>query len=393
MILPFDPQKYRQEKEKEINQIYGNMRKRSFKFLFVNIMIVISIFVFILFVQRVSPQTYLNIVDSLQLTIELTKLEYKAPEKVGAKVYIVNTKKTNKNFVLSDFYLKIYSPEKTFYEFSYPTAIESSIEGLSNKLVYNLENEVTLLNLPSGTYTIYARCKINGKQAEIYRTFTYTEEISYSIYTEPFYILTEQLKPSLVIWNRTSKIENISIRKIIWSFQGNDYVQSFDKETSNVRLYPGESYLIPGSIAFTVDKAGDLELSAKIYLASGEIKDLRTLVYSAKKTEEDVNGIDFSIEVEEPIVVNKSAKVNVYISNKLNTKRFIIVDNVNFSIPKIGYNFEIGNRRVMMIQFGRSFLSRLEKLNFTQPGIYELLITLSMKGQKIQKKITIAVGK
>ncbi|MGB9615490.1 MAG: hypothetical protein ACPL3B_08315, partial [Fervidobacterium sp.] len=72
MILPFDPQKYRQEKEKEINQIYGNMRKRSFKFLFVNIMIVISIFVFILFVQRVSPQTYLNIVDSLQLTIELT---------------------------------------------------------------------------------------------------------------------------------------------------------------------------------------------------------------------------------------------------------------------------------------------------------------------------------
>jgi len=102
-------------------------------------------------------------VDTFQLTIEIPKLEYTAPEKIGARVYIVNTKRTEKSFVISDFYFKVYNDLKTIYEFSYPNAVQGSVQALGRRLVFNLEENVFLANLPGGTYTIYARCKINGK--------------------------------------------------------------------------------------------------------------------------------------------------------------------------------------------------------------------------------------
>lgn len=386
----FDPQKYREEKEKEIKVLYGNLRKRSFKFLFLNILMVISIFAFIFFVQRVSPQTYSNIVENLQLIVELSKIEFKAPEKVGARVYLVNTKKTQKTFVVSEFYIKVYSQEKTVYEFSYPSPVQGTVDGLSKKLVYDLGKEVTLSSLPTGNYSVYVKCKINGKDAQINRTFTYTEEISYNIITEPFYLKDESIKPRVMIVNRTSKSEKIQIDRIVWKYKDKEYIQ---RVQDDIYVYPGEGQLLSSEFEFPVDEIKDTELGATVHLKDGTIKDLRILVPVTKSSEKSVKGLDFNIEAEEPVIINQIPKLSVFIINQQNNPRFLNVDKITFDIPKIGYNFEIGNRRVFLTPFGRTFVTKLERLKFTEPGVYELLITISADGSKYQKKLTVAVGR
>ncbi len=391
--MNFDPKKYREEKEKEIKQIYGSLRKRSFKFLFLNIMIVISIFAFVFFVQRVSPQTYSNIVESLQLTIELSKLEYKAPDRVIAKVYITNTKRTTKDFVISDFYIKLYSYEKTLYEFSYPSAVQSSVEGLSKKLVYDLEKEIDISNLTAGTYTIYVRCKINGRQAEISRNFSYIEETDYQLSIEPFYLIGEKMRPSLVIVNRKSTQENLEIQKITWKFSELEYTQTVNE---NIKIFPGEAYIIQSKFEFNIDKIGSLSqniLNAKVYLADGSIKEISISVPITNEIETSIKNIDYNLESEENVVVGKAAMINIFVSNKQNTTRYLKIDKISFSIPKIGYNFEVGNRRFFFMPFSNVFVTKLERLVFSEPGVYELIITARSGSSTYQKKLTVAVGR
>ncbi|MCX7653185.1 MAG: hypothetical protein N2Z58_00680 [Fervidobacterium sp.] len=386
----FDPQKYRAEKEKEIKSVYGSLRKRSFRFLFLNILMVILIFTFVFFIQRVSPQTYSNIVENLQLVIEMTKVEFKSPEKINARVYIVNTRKTAKSFVISDFYIKVYSPQKTLYEFSYPSAIESTVDGLSKRLIYDLGKEVTLSNLSGGNYTIHVRCKINGRDAQIYRNFTYTEQIYYEIATEPFYLVNESINPKIVIKNRTSKLQNIQINKITWKCKDKEYTQHVKKQ---INLYPGEIEIIESEYKFSVEENKDSELGASIHFKDNTIRDIKILVPVTRSLEKDTKGLDFSIEAEESVIVNQIPKLNVFVINQQNSKRYLYVDKISFSISNIGYNFEIGNRRFFLIPFGKTFITKLERLKFNEPGVYEMLITISSGNSKYQKKITIAVGR
>ncbi|ABS60004.1 hypothetical protein [Fervidobacterium nodosum] len=391
--MNFDPKKYREEKEKEIKQTYGSLRKRSFKFLFLNIMIVIAIFAFVFFVQRVSPQTYSNIVESLQLTVELPKIEYKAPDRVSAKVYITNTKRTAKDFIISDFYIKLYSNEKTLYEFSYPSAVQSSVEGLSKKLVYDLEKEIDISNLSAGTYTIYVQCKINGRQAEISRNFSYIEETEYQISIEPFYLTGEKMKPSLVIINRKSKQENLEIQKIIWKFSDFEYTQTVN---DSIKIFPGEAHIIQSKFEFNIDKIGSFSqniLNTKVFLADGSIKEISISVPITKEIEISTKNIDFSLESEESVVASKAAKINIFMSNKQNTTRYLKMDKISFSIPKIGYNFEVGNRRFFFMPFSKVFVTKLERLVFSEPGVYELIVTTKSGDSTYQKKLTIAVGR
>lgn len=390
MFLGFDPEKFRKEKEKEINTTYGAMRKRSFKFLFLNVLIVLAVFSFLFFVRNVSPQTYSNIVDALQLTIEIPKLEYTAPEKIGARVYIVNTKRTEKNFVISEFYFKIYSESKTLYEFTYPNAVQGSVDARGRRLVFNLEENVFLANLPSGTYTIYSKCKINGKPAEISRTFTYKEEIYYGIFSEPYYLVGEEFKPSVYIINRTTQLQNISLSKIVWNYLGKEVQQVVKEE---VKLYPGESHIFKSSVNIKAENEGLMEVAVKLYFNDGTIKEFKSAIPITKEPEPAPREIDFNIETEDLVVVGKTPVIKVYLTNKINKERFIKVDKMQFSIAKIGYNFEISNRRFYCLPFGRTFVGTLERLAFAEPGVYDLIVTFSSGKSKIEKKIPIAVAK
>jgi len=388
--LPFDPERYRKEKEREIAQVYGTMRKRSFKFLFLNVLIVILVFVFLFFVRNVSPQTYSNITDSLQLTIELTKLEYIAPDRLGAKVYLVNTKKTDKQFTISDFYFKIYNDSSTVYEFTYTNTKEGTVNALSKRLIFNLEDQVYLTNLKDGTYTVYSRCKVNGKRVEVYRTFTYSEEVIYGILTEPYYLVGEDVKPKVYIINRTSKSISSEISKIVWSFEEGERTQVlYEKFT----LYPSNTHVVNSEFSFKIQSFKNFELGARLYLSDGSIKEVRTLIPVAKAHEIAPTNLDFSLEVEEPILINKAPNVRMYVVNKINRERYIKVDKIQFSIPGIGYNFEINNRRLYCTAFGKTYLGKLEKLSFNNPGVYDLIITFWAGKTKIEKKLSLAVGK
>jgi len=388
--LGFDPEKFRKEKEREITATYNAMRKRSFKFLFLNVLIVLAVFSFLFFVRNVSPQTYSNIVDTFQLTIEIPKLEYTAPEKIGARVYIVNTKRTEKSFVISDFYFKVYNDLKTIYEFSYPNAVQGSVQALGRRLVFNLEENVFLANLPGGTYTIYARCKINGKTAEISRKFIYKEEIFYGILSETYYLVGEEFQPSVYVINRTTQPTDITLAKIIWGYKGNEF-QEYVNES--VRLYPGESYAFKSTTKFKAETEGLEEINAKLYFQDGSIKEFKSVIPITKNPESSPKDIDFNIESEEPVLVGKNPVIKIYLVNKINKERFLKIDKIQFSIAKIGYNFEINNRRVYCIPFGRSFVSKLERLSFTEPGVYDLIITFVSGNSKIEKKIPLAVAK
>lgn len=394
--MAFDPRKFREEKEKEINATYGSLRKRSFKFLVLNVMIVVTIFFFLLFLNRVSPQTYSNIVDSLQLTVELTKLEYLAPESVGARIYVVNTKKNEKNFVISDFYVKVYSQNKTLYEFSHQTPVQGSVSALSKRLVFDLEKEVTLRTLEEGSYNIFVSCKINGKVASITRSFVYKEEIKYDILTEPFYLLNEEIKPYFVIENRTNRKQSFEIEKIEWRY-GKETKETYTQPIAKtIHIYPLELEMIQSMFKFKVSEDAEKELEAFLYLSDGSVKQVRILVPVTKSFERGIEAVDFSIDVTEPVVVGKPSKINLYIINLHNGKRYLNIKKLSASIPSIGYNFEIGNRRIYLIPFGKSFVTRLEKLNFEKPGVYELILTIEVLGTKgdfkRQKKLTIAVG-
>jgi len=388
--LGFDPEKYRKEKEKEITQTYGNMRKRSFKFLFLNVLIVIMVFVFLFFVRNVSPQTYSSITDSLQLTIELSKLEYIAPERIGAKVYIVNTRRTDKQFTITDFYFKIYNDTTTIYEFNYPNAVNGSISSLNRRLVFNLEDQIYLANLRGGTYTVYSRCKINGKSVEVRRTFTYSEEVIYGILTEPYYLVGEEIKPELYIINRTTKPVEFEISKIVWNFEGKEETQIVDEA---VKLYTADSYVISFNRTFKIQTLKNFELGAQVYLADGSIKEAKIIVPVTKSHEKSPGELDFNLEVDEPVVISKSPNIRIFVVNKINKERHIKIDKIQFSIAGIGYSFEISNRRLYCPPFGKTYIGKLERLSFNTTGVHDLIITFVSGDSKIEKKIPVAVGR
>ncbi|MEJ5257783.1 MAG: hypothetical protein WHS64_06000 [Fervidobacterium sp.] len=388
--MTFDPRKYREEKEKEISQTYGNMRKRSFKFLFLNIFIVLMVFVFLFFVRNISPRLYSNIADSLQLTIELNKLEYSAPEKVGARVYVVNTKRTDKNFVVSEFYFQLSNDKRTIYDFNYQSAVEGVAPALGKRLLFNLEDQVSVSNLENGTYYVYARCKINGKPVEIKRSFNYTEEIFYGILTQQFYLVGEEIQPSLIIVNRTAKTQELKLERIVWTYKDDKMTQNLSEM---VRIHPGQFATFQFERRFKVLDLGNAELSAQVYFDDGSIKEVKILVPTVKDYERNPKDLDFSIETLESVVINKSADIQVFLINKINRERFIKYDSVQFSIPEIGYNFELRNRRLYAFPFGKTLIGKLERLSFTKPGVYNLIITFKAENAKLEKKIAVAVGK
>ncbi len=388
--MTFDPRKYREEKEKEISQTYGNMRKRSFKFLFLNIFIVLMVFVFLFFVRNISSRLYSNIADSLQLTIELNKLEYSAPEKVGARVYVVNTKRTDKNFVVSEFYFQLSNDKRTIYDFNYQSAVEGVAPALGKRLLFNLEDQVSVSNLENGTYYVYARCKINGKPVEIKRSFNYTEEIFYGILTQQFYLVGEEIQPSLIIVNRTAKTQELKLERIVWTYKDDKMTQNLSEM---VRIHPGQFATFQFERRFKVLDLGNAELSAQVYFDDGSIKEVKILVPTVKDYERNPKDLDFSIETLESVVINKSADIQVFLINKINRERFIKYDSVQFSIPEIGYNFELRNRRLYAFPFGKTLIGKLERLSFTKPGVYNLIITFKAENAKLEKKIAVAVGK
>ncbi|MGQ9856507.1 MAG: hypothetical protein ACUVQF_07200 [Fervidobacterium sp.] len=388
--MTFDPRKFREEKEKEISQTYGNMRKRSFRFLFLNIFIVLMVFVFLFFVRNISPRLYSNIADSLQLTIELNKLEYSAPEKVGAKVYVVNTKRTDKNFVVSEFYFQLSNDKRTIYDFSYQSAVEGVAPALGKRLLFNLEDQVSISNLENGTYYVYARCKINGKPVEIKRSFNYTEEIFYGILTQQFYLVGEEIQPSLIIVNRTAKTQELKLERIVWTYKEDKMTQNLSEM---VKIHPGQFATFQFERKFKVLDMGNAELSAQVYFEDGSIKEVKIVVPTVKDYERNPKDLDFSIETLESVVINKYADIQVFLVNKVNRERFIKYDSVQFSIPEIGYNFELRNRRLYAFPFGKTLIGKLERLSFTKPGVYNLIITFKAENAKIEKKIALAVGK
>ncbi|MFN6991502.1 MAG: hypothetical protein ACK4MM_02140 [Fervidobacterium sp.] len=390
--MQFDPRKYREEKEKEIRATYGNLRKRSFRFLILNVMIVLTIFFFLMFLNRVSPQIYSNIADALQLTVELTKLEYLAPESVGARIYVVNTKRSDKNFVLSDFYVKVYSQQKTLFEFSYQTPVEGTVRGLAKRLIYDLGKEVNLSSLEDGSYNIFVTCKINGKEVKINRTFTYKEEVKYGILTEPFYLLNEVIKPYFVVENRTSVKQNFQIIRIQWQYGDEIYNQVVNK---TLQIYPSDFEMIESPFKFSAKEISEKELEALLYFSDGTMKQVKVIIPVVKEMEGNIKNVDFSLESLEPVLLGKSPKVNLYILNQINNKRYLKIEKLSISIPSIGYSFEIGNRRFYLIPFGKAFVTRLESLSFEKPGVYEVIISIyNEKGETLyQKKMTLAVGK
>lgn len=388
--MPFDPKKFREEKEREISEKYGQMRKRSFRFLFLNIMMVLAVFALLFFLKTSSPETYSSIVENLQIVIELKKLEYISPDKVGAKVYIVNTKRTDKDFTISEFYLKIYSDSTTVYEYSFPNTVEGSVSSLGKRLVYDVEREVSLVNLVPNDYTIYVKCKINGRQVETSRTFTYKEEISYILVSDPFYILGEEINPGVAIINSTAKKQTFDIEKIEWTLNEEHITENFNQQ---IVLLSGESHTIKSGHKFKASKVGQQESSASVYLKGGIIKEVKGIIPVTEKTEGSVSNVDFVIEAQDAVVVDKDANINLYIVNKIRENRFLKVDKIQISIPAIGYNFEIGNRRVFLIPFGRYQITKLERLNFDQAGVYTMIVQAYSGKSTIKKEIPVAVSK
>lgn len=388
--MPFDPKKFRDEKEKEISEKYGQMRKRSFRFLFLNIAMVLAVFTLLFFLKTSSPETYSNIVENLQLVVELKNLEYISPDEVGAKVYIVNTKRVDKDFTLSDFYLKIYSDSSTVYEYSFPNTVQGNVSSLGKRLVYDVEKEVSLVNLRPSDYTIYVRCKINGRQVETSRTFKYKEEISYVLVIEPFYMVGEEINPGAAIINRTAKKQMFDVERIEWTFDEEVIVENFNQQ---IVLLSGESYTLKSTHKFKANKAGQQEISASLYLKDGSIKEIRGIIPVAGKFEDGISNVDFIIETQDAIVSNKDADINLYIVNRIKENRFLKIDKIQISIPAIGYSFEIGSRRVFLIPFGRYQITRLERLNFGQSGIYTMIVQVYSGESTIKKEISVAVNK
>lgn len=385
-----DPRKFREEKEAEIKRTYGEMRKRSFRFLFLNIMLVLLVFTFMFFVQRVSPQTYSNIVQNLQLVVELNKVEYLAPDQVLAKVYIVNTGRRDRDFTLSDFYVKLYSDKKTVFEFSYPRSISSTVTGVGKRLVYELGKDVTISNLEANEYKIFVSCKVNGRYLQTERAFKYQERIDFMILTEPYYLVGERVNPSLLIVNRTKDQQKLQITRIVWSFLG----EKFQEDTEQTFLLnPGGSALVSSKASFHVQTKGEHEIECAVYLADGTLKVFRALVPVALKHEEKLSDLEMNIEVDDVIVIDRLARIRVNLVNKSNRNRFLKIDKINVSIVEIGYNFAVTSRRIFLSPFGKSTLIQPERLEFNTPGVYEMIVTVESEGSKISKKLSVAVGK
>lgn len=387
--MQLDPKKLREEREKEITSRYWELRKRSLRFFFLNVLIVLAFFAFVFYARQVTPATYSSIVDSLQLVVEMSKLEYLAPENISAKIYIVNTTRRERDFVVSDFSVKVYNDERTVYEFSYGSPVRGNVASLGKRLVFELGKDVAIGGMPSGSYRVQATCKVNGKPVTTVRNFQYIEELVLSALTEAFYLIGEHIKPSALLVNRTADTKTVGVGKLEWRAFGQAFVQSVGR---TFKLMPTESVVLESERTLTATTKGTHELSVLIFFDDGKIKETRVPLHITDRYEETTGNLDVNLETDELVVAGAAPRVRVTLSNSINRQRYIKLDAASISVPEVGYNLNVGARRVALPPFGRSTLTLLQGLRFQQPGVYDVIVTLVSGKSTLSRKLKIAVA-
>ncbi len=383
-----DKRNIRDEIYKKYTSQYAEMRKRSFKFFFLNILIVLSVFILILVSKNFSTQVGSSIVDGLQLMIELSKIEYYAPEKLLTKVYLVNTQRTEKTFIISDFNITVYSSETTVYKFSYQQPIESSIKGQTRRLVYDLSREVNLSNLKTNKYTIEVNAKINGKSVSVKREFTYKEELIFLPVFEDFYLVGEKSNLKVGVNNRTSEGKKLSIGLISFVIEGQEFLFKPDKEFI---LGIGDYIEIDTNQKFDIKQTGKIPVKLRVEY-DGKIEEVGAVINATGSFDRKIGNVSFTFESEEYVRTGTQTKVKLYMQNKDNKEKYLLLKKLSVSIPEITYNFVVENRRILLTPFANRLIVILPNLIFSKPGLYNVLVTVETVEDKVQKQLTLSVG-
>ncbi len=364
------------------------MRKRSFKFLFLNILIVLSVFLLLLVSKNFSTKVGSSIVDGFQLMIELSNLEYYAPEKVLAKVYLVNTQNSEKSFTMSDFNVTVYSSDTTVYKFTYQQPIESSLKGQTRRLVYDLSREVNLSNLKDNRYTIEVQAKINSKPLSVKREFNYKEVLIFLPIFEDFYLVGEKANLKLGIYNKTSQGKRLSIDLVSFIIEDQEFVFRPDREFV---LGIGDYFEIDSNKKYDINQSGKIPVKVRIEY-EGKIEEVGSVINITNTFGKKIGNASFALESEEYVRIGTQTRVKLYIQNKDNKEKYLLVKRFSVSIPEITYNFTVENRRILLTPNANRLIVILPNLVFSNPGLYNVLITVETSEDKIQRQLTLSVG-
>lgn len=359
------------QREKERTKGY---RKQGIYFLILNIVIVLIFFfgLKMYYGQFPSQKSEMN-----QLIIQV-ETPYVSGTPLDVKVRLYNNQNKSREVIISDFNLQILSSEGAVYNFSQKDSVKTTLDAFTSRLLFDLKREAELDSLRSGEYTIMVKVKVDNQEIFAQKSFASVEK--YQILVDgllDFYLVGENMKSSVYIVNNTATVRDLQVQYAKLILKENDQI-IWQKEFSIQSKWPevgiGKDIRVLEQVEFPFEKEGRYVLTAQC-LVNNSLTSVSLPVVCIRDYEKDLKKIKIYSDAPKQINVREQVTFSVYLQNTTNKDLFLMLDEINVTLPPSTLNYQKRSVRVWLDPYSQYEIFRFLPWNtpaMTRSGVYKL---------------------
>lgn len=359
------------QREKERTKGY---RKQGIYFLILNIVIVLIFFfgLRMYYGQFPSQKSEMN-----QLIIQV-ETPYVSGTPLDVKVRLYNNQNKSREVIISDFSLQILSSEGSVYDFSQKDSVKTTLDAFTSRLLFDLKREAELDSLRSGEYTIMVKVKVDNQEIFAKKSFASVEK--YQILVDgllDFYLVGENMKSSIYIVNNTATVRDLQVQYAKLILKENDQI-IWQKEFSIQSKWPevgiGKDIRVLEQVEFPFEKEGRYVLTAQC-LVNNSLTSVSLPVVCIRDYEKDLKKIKIYSDAPKQINVREQVTFSVYLQNTTNKDLFLMLDEINVTLPPSTLNYQKRSVRVWLDPYSQYEIFKFLPWNtpaMTRSGVYKL---------------------
>lgn len=359
------------QREKERTKGY---RKQGIYFLILNIVIVLIFFfgLRMYYGQFPSQRSEMN-----QLIIQV-ETPYVSGTPLDVKVRLYNNQNKSREVIISDFDLQILSNEGSVYNFSQKDSVKTTLDAFASRLLFDLKRETELNSLRSGEYTIMVKAKVDNQEIFAQKSFTSVEK--YQILVDgllDFYLVGENMKSSIYIVNNTATVRDLQVQYAKLILKENDQIvwqKEFPIQSNWSDVGIGKDIRVVEQVEFPFEKEGRYVLTAQC-LVNNSLTSVSLPVVCIRDYEKDLKKIKIYSDAPKQINVREQVTFSVYLQNTTNKDLFLIVDEINVTLPPSTLNYQKRSVRIWLDPYSQYEIFKFLPWNtpaMTRSGVYKL---------------------
>ncbi len=359
------------QREKEKTRRY---RRQGIYFLVLNIVIVLIFFfgLRMYYGQFPSQKSEIN-----QLIIQV-ETPYSSGIPLDVKVRLYNNQNKSREVLVSDFNLQIVGREGPVYSFSQRDSVKTTLDAFASRLLFDLKRETEINSLQSGEYTIMVKVKVDDQEVFAQKSFTSVEK--YQILVDgllDFYLVGETMKGSVYIVNNTASVRDLQVQYVILTLREMEQIlwqRQFSIQSDWSGVGVGKDIRVLEQFEFSFEREGRYVLTVQC-LVNNSLTSVSLPVSCVRDYEKDLKKIKVYSDVPKQINVREKVAFSVYLQNTTNKDLFLMLDEINVTLPPSTLNYQKRSVRVWLDPYSQYEIFKFLPWNtsaMTRPGIYKL---------------------